>query len=133
MTLGVRIMVENENNEILLVRHTYVEGWYLPGGGVETGEHAHEAAEKELREETALQNNGELEIISIHFNTNASRRDHVILYRCEIWEDLGSFSPNREIAEARFFPIDALPAETTDGTRRRINEVYFDVEISRYW
>ena len=35
----------------------------------------------------------------------------------------GPFSRGFEIAEARFFPVDALPEGTTGGTRRRIAEV----------
>ena len=31
--------------------------------------------------------------------------------------------PDREIAEAGFFPLDALPRETTGGTRRRLAEI----------
>ena len=38
MTLGVRGLVIDADNRIMLVRHTYVPGFYLPGGGVEAGE-----------------------------------------------------------------------------------------------
>ena len=40
MTFGVRAAVIDAENRIFLVKHTYVPGWYLPGGGVDPGETA---------------------------------------------------------------------------------------------
>ncbi len=54
LTLGVRVMVQNPQGHILLVRHTYSPGWLLPGGGVERGELAEEAAAREVLEETGV-------------------------------------------------------------------------------
>ncbi len=55
MTLGVRAIVFDEKkNSVFLVKHTYVPGWQLPGGGVERGETFGQALEKELREEANI-------------------------------------------------------------------------------
>ena len=43
MTLGVRAVVLDSDNRVFLVKHSYVAGWHLPGGGVEVGETLREA------------------------------------------------------------------------------------------
>ncbi len=60
---------------------------------------------------------------SLHFNARASRRDHVAFYLIETFHQTWPRLPDREIAEAGFFPVDALPADTTQGTRRRHAEI----------
>ena len=49
-TLGVRVLLIKDG-KALLVRQTYIAGWFLPGGGIERGETLEEAARREAREE----------------------------------------------------------------------------------
>lgn len=134
MTLGVRGLVYDEaSNSVLLVRHTYVPGWQLPGGGVELGETMLEALERELAEEGNIVLAAPPELRSLHFNRQASRRDHVALYLIRQFSQSGSKLPDREIAEARFFPLDDLPEATTPATRRRIAEIFGREPVSPFW
>ncbi|MFZ5391801.1 MAG: NUDIX domain-containing protein [Patescibacteria group bacterium] len=50
VTFGVRIILINDG-KILLVRHTYLPDWMLPGGAVEYQEDFSTAIKRELREE----------------------------------------------------------------------------------
>ena len=135
LTGGVRAMVLEEGTDgprVLLVRHTYVAGWHLPGGGVEPGETFEEALAKELREEAAVTPVDRPRLHAIHLNTAVTRRDHVALYVVRRFER-APFAPTREIAEAAFHPVAALPEATTGATRRRIAEVLEDREPDPYW
>lgn len=134
MTLGVRGLVHDAaSNSVFLIRHTYVPGWQLPGGGVEAGETAEEALARELSEEGNIELSGPPQMRSFHFNARASRRDHVAFYLITVFSQTSPRLPDREIAEARFFPLDALPEATTPATLRRIREVFDGAEVSRYW
>ena len=134
MTLGVRAMALNEaEGTVFLVRHTYVPGWYLPGGGVERGETMMQALVKELREEGNIELRGEAELFGIYHNSRASVRDHVALYVVRRFRQTSPRLPDKEIAECGFFPLDALPEGTTQSTRRRIAEVMEGRSAEEIW
>lgn len=122
MTLGVRAACFNEKGEVFLVRHTYMPGWYLPGGGVERGETAMQAVIKEIREEGNLEATAPPSLFHAYYNSRASRRDHVLLYRAEV-RQTAPRRPDYEIAECGFFDPRALPADATTGTRSRLDEL----------
>jgi ADP-ribose pyrophosphatase YjhB (NUDIX family) len=134
MTLGVRALIHDRAaNSVFLIRHTYVPGWQLPGGGVELGETAAEALARELAEEGNIVLAGPPVLRSMHFNRQSSRRDHVGFYLVENFRQSAPKLPDREIAEAGFFPLERLPEETTPATLRRIAEVFEGAAVSPYW
>ena len=62
-TGGVRVIVLDEDNRILMVKQEHPERtvWMVPGGGSEEGENSAQAAVREVREETGL----EVEILGL--------------------------------------------------------------------
>jgi len=123
MTLGVRGVVLDGGNKVFLVRHSYVSGWHLPGGGVEVGETFLEALRRELMEEGRIELTDEPPLHGLFFSAHLSRRDHVAVYVIRQFRQDRLPEPNREIVECGFYDAGALPADTTRGTRLRIAEV----------
>jgi 8-oxo-dGTP pyrophosphatase MutT (NUDIX family) len=122
MTLGVRTLICDDAGRVLLVRHSYAPGWHLPGGGVEKGETAHDAALREAAEEGGIAAE-RAELIGFFSNHALFPGDHIALYRIDEWRPC----PPRggvEILERGFFARDALPEGTTPGTRRRLAEIF---------
>jgi 8-oxo-dGTP pyrophosphatase MutT (NUDIX family) len=123
MTLGVRAVVLDHDNRVFLVKHSYVTGWHLPGGGVEVGETFRDALQRELAEEAGIELSGEPALHGLFFNGHVSRRDHVAVYLIRHFRQDRPPAPNREIVACGFFDVAALPADTTEGTHLRISEV----------
>ena len=123
LTVGVRAVVVGDGGKVFLIRHSYVAGWHLPGGGVEVGESFRDALCRELMEEGRIEALGEPALHGLFFNSHVSRRDHVAVYVVRHFRQDRLPEPNREIVACGFFEASALPAETTAGTRLRISEV----------
>jgi ADP-ribose pyrophosphatase YjhB (NUDIX family) len=121
VTLGVRGLVQDQEGQVLLVEHTYMPGWYMPGGGVERGETAERALERELVEEAGVEVLERPRLLSVHEHGRRHPGDHVLFYRVGAWKAVAATSRG-EIARTGFFSPKALPEGTTQGTRRRILE-----------
>jgi 8-oxo-dGTP pyrophosphatase MutT (NUDIX family) len=133
MTLGVRAIVVNDSNEVFLVKHSYVSGWHLPGGGVETGETVYEALARELLEEGGITMLAPPLLHGFFFNASASKRDHVAVFVIRDFRQEGGPLHPREIIGHGFFARDALPEDTTRGTRARLIEALDGALKSERW
>ncbi len=131
-TLGARICAIDAQGRILLVRHTYVQGWTFPGGGVDKGETLKQAAIRELREEAAVEALGKVTLHAIYSNEAKFPGDHVALFICRDFK-MGNFKPNLEITEAKFFKQDCLPDNITSATRARLAEILEGADIADRW
>ena len=118
LTVGVRLLAV-EDRKVLLVRHTYLDGWYLPGGGVQAGESLLEAIRREAAEEVgaALYDPRLYGVYSSFFE---GKSDHIVVFLCEefTWQKVS----NGEIECVESFAFEELPEGTSPGTRRRIAE-----------
>lgn len=131
-TLGVRVAIFDVSGAVMLVKQSYSPGWILPGGGVEKGELLIPSAIREIHEEAGIVAEGPLLLHGIFSNEEMFPGDFVCLYilrqfRREIWK------PDHEILEAKFFPIEQLPTDVTEGSRRRLNEIVKGMPISERW
>lgn len=119
-TRGVRAIALTPAGQLVLVRHSYIDGWHLPGGGQNAGESAEAAVLRELREEAGMVSHGPVRVLGLLQHRPNFRRDTVTLALVEQVEF--AFRPSLEIVEAGAFDPDALPEGTTAGTGRRIAE-----------
>ncbi len=119
VVVGVRVMLIRDG-EVLLVRHTYVPGWYMPGGGLNRGETLDEGARREAREEVGATLNN-ISLVGAYSNFTEWRSDHNILFLSTDFS-LSGERDRHEIAEVRFFPLDALPEGLWPGHRLRLEE-----------
>lgn len=133
LTVGARAMVIDGHDRIFLIKHSYVEGWHLPGGGVETGESLLTALARELVEEGNIHLIGTPVLHGMFFNGRASRRDHVALFVVRHFHQDGPPVPNHEIIEHGFFAADALPEGVSRATRARVAEVFDGAPVSELW
>ena len=123
LQVGARVIVENEQGEVLLQKRTDNHCWGYAGGSVELDEVVEDAARRELFEETGLVAL-ELELFGVfsgkdthYVYPNGDEVSNVdIVYLCKQFE--GSLKcQEKEVEDLRFFPADALPESLSPPIR----------------
>ncbi len=104
--VGVTGVFFNDKKQVLLVLHTYRDGsrWSLPGGYLKAKEHPKEGVEREVLEETGLVVSADHRY-KIRTDRETARLD-IVYVGSHIG---GTFRTSKEVADAKFFPLDALP------------------------
>jgi ADP-ribose pyrophosphatase YjhB (NUDIX family) len=116
------------DGEVLLVRQTYMDGWFIPGGRIEKGESLDAAARREAREEVGAHLES-IALLGVYSNFKEWKSDHNVLFFSDDFSLSGQH--DGEIAEARFFPLGSLPSGLWPGHRRRLEEYAQDLELGR--
>lgn len=132
MTLGVRAVAVDAQGRVMLVKHTYLAGWWLPGGGVDRGETTMDAAARELFEETGLKATTPGRLVSVHSNERFFKGDHVLVYRFDAFE-AGALTHHGEIAETGWFDPRNLPEDAHRSTRDRMAEMFGGAPVDPRW
>ena len=140
VSVGVRVVVFDADGAVFLVRHSYMKGWFLPGGGVDRGEVPSNAACREVLEEAQIVVVGEPELHGILLNDQVGVPDYVCCYivREWHWDSADGTRPEQvsidgEIIEADFFALDALPVGTTPATHARLGEIVDQQPAAKMW
>lgn len=112
---GVRVLAVDGEGRVLLVRHSYGSGaWMPPGGGLRRGEDPVLAGARELQEETGCV------LADARLLMVQSEDLHGAANVVRIVAGLTRDAPRpdgREIVAARFFAPDALPDDLVSGLR----------------
>ncbi|MBI2331539.1 MAG: NUDIX domain-containing protein [Chloroflexi bacterium] len=123
--MGVRVMMI-EDDKAWLVRHTYLPGWYLPGGGLKKWESLDQAARREAREETGA-DLGAISLLGVFSSYAQWKTDHTSVFLCKDFKFVGI--SDAEIAEMRAFPINELP-ENTYSLHRNLLVKYHEGNVT---
>ncbi|MDZ3832572.1 MAG: NUDIX domain-containing protein [Sphingopyxis sp.] len=124
-TLGVRAVVLDPDDRVALVRHSYADHWYLPGGGVNKGESFEGALRRELQEEVALHDVRVERIVGVYHSRREAKDDHVVIFAVRVSGEAAAAMRRADVMEIEqvgWFPLDGLPADTSPATRRRLAE-----------
>ncbi len=132
VTIGPRAIILNQDNQVLLVKHTYQSHWYLPGGGLKKGESAKAALLRELKEEVGLTVLVEPHLFCIYHHTYLGVNDYPIIYIVKNFHITPNVS-SPEIERVNWFSYDNLPDKISPGTKRRLDEYFTNLAPAERW
>lgn len=129
-TIGARALVI-QNDQILLIKHTYMPKWHTIGGGIDKGETPIQAVQRELKEEVGITCLSAPILIGVYYHFLQKRDDYVVLYKVDHFIQEKVISS--EILESQWFPLKQLPSATSEATKKRVEEYLNIREKSENW
>jgi ADP-ribose pyrophosphatase YjhB (NUDIX family) len=119
------------DGKVLLVRHSYVAGWLLPGGGVRRAEPAEHAILREMKEEIGLSRCASPELFGLYSRRSGWVTNVIALY--EMRDSEFDFRPNVEVREVQFADPANPPEGTPPSVVRRLREYAGLQPRSPFW
>lgn len=115
---GCRVIALDMRDRVLLIRHTYGSGqWMPPGGGLKRQEDVLAAAARELAEETGCILTGAVLVAEVEERLHGARNCVRIVAGRVAGKPLVD---GREVAKAAFFQLDRLPDDMPRQFRRHL-------------
>ena len=107
-------IIPNQNNQILLIKRTtppFIGYWALPGGRTEPGETVEQTVVREVKEETGLDVVIVRKVGEYHEKGIQGGQEYDYYPACFLVKPVGGElrRQEREIAEIRYFGLDAVP------------------------
>ncbi len=114
--------IVSKGDTVLLVRTRYRPFWELPGGKAERYEAPEVTAIRETKEETRVFIKSFDRKLGTYTHNYLKRRVTIHVYIADEWEELDLWTPNMEISDRKFFPLNELPKDISPHTLRRLEE-----------
>jgi 8-oxo-dGTP pyrophosphatase MutT (NUDIX family) len=111
-------VVRDDEGRVALVYRPKYDDWTFPKGKLEPGESEEEAALREVYEETGLGVELGRELGSVEYTDPKGRPKTVHYWVMAV--SGGEFTPNREVSELRWLPLDEAPAQLSYDRDREI-------------
>ncbi len=118
VTLGVRILLVHDH-QVVLIKHTYLPGWHLPGGKVDRGETLAQAAAREANEEVGAELTDEPKLLEVITTFTDGKSDHAALYFSNSFT-LNGARDSWEIEKIELFSLDQLPVASSRMTKKAV-------------
>lgn len=117
------VLLVNERSEVLLLRRKntgFADGLYaLPGGKIETGETALEAARREVKEEVRVSVE-HLYLVHVVDRQGLETEFYIFVFKAEKWSDAVSNCEPHKSDDVRWFPLCALPENMLPAHRQAV-------------
>lgn len=124
-TVGVRIAVFNKFGEVLLLKHSYREGYYFPGGGLHKGEGFEDGAIRETYEETVLKiNKKDIHLVGIYQYFEEGKNDVIAFFKVLYVGDVTDIQKDDvEVDDLAWFSMNSMPKELSHGLLNRLDDI----------